>query len=92
MNTKHEPILIIDGHHGIYIPSLFYEKCNPKISGWIWDYENSKELSNPDNENYWEVWEDILDSAYTIYKNKRYYLYQSDDLWAIPEGFNTENF
>ena len=85
-----EPILLIDSHNGIYIPNLFCKQCNPENTFWNWNYENSSEiLLNPEHELYWEVWEEVLDSAYYIDpdNNIKYTLYNNEDLWAIPEGY-----
>ena len=84
-----EPILLIDSHHGIYIPKLFCEQCNPENTQWVWDYENNKDiLLNLEHELYWDVWQEVLDSAYIINPdNVKYTLYENGDLWAIPEGY-----
>jgi hypothetical protein len=67
---------------------------NPQNSYWIWDFDNSDELNNPENAFYWETWEDVLNNAYKIDPDTgvKYTLYQKDDLWAIPEGYDNEEF
>jgi len=55
----YESLLIVDDHHGIYIPQVFcqqYEKTD-QVSQTDWNIC----LSGPDNELYWEAWESILD-------------------------------
>lgn len=100
MKTKNviteKPILLIDGHHGIYIPKLMAldiiagnVKCENK-NELLWELG---ELGNPDNECYWEAWEDLLDKAILLdTKGNKFTLYQNDDLWAIPEGYENEEF
>lgn len=46
--------------------------------------EQKSDLSNPENEFYWETWGAVLDNVTIIIENKNYSLYQDDDLWAIP--------
>ena len=91
MKTKTvlEPVLLLDENNGIYIPKLFCKQCNPQNSYFVWDYDNCSEiLLNPEHELYWEVWDEVLDSAYCIDpdNNIKYTLYQNGDLWIIPEG------
>lgn len=88
-------IELVDNHHGIYIPLMFVQR---------WDapefFLNYREISQdildvkmgPDNENYWEAWENILDNAKfcpdheIIMDAQVYTLYHDMDLWAIPEN------
>jgi hypothetical protein len=49
---------IVDGLHGIYVPQQFcqrYEKID-RISQGDWD----NCLAGPDNESYWDSWDQIL--------------------------------
>jgi hypothetical protein len=83
-------ILLYDGHHGIYIPKICAEDI---IKGYVkvkniddikWELG---ELGNPDNESYWDAWSNLMGKA--IFTNKfgtEYYLYQDDDVWAVPVG------
>lgn len=52
--------LIVDDHHGIYVPQVFCQryKKTDKVSQEDWDIC----LSGPDHEFYWESWEIILDN------------------------------
>ena len=73
-------ILLLDGNRGIYIPKIFAE-CFPLLLS----DEQKADLSNPDNEFYWETWEDVIDNIKIPFQDKMYYLYQSGDLWAVPD-------
>lgn len=53
-----DSVLIVDDHHGIYVPQVFcerYEKTD-KVSQEDWEIC----LSGPDHELYWDSWEIIL--------------------------------
>ena len=75
---------LIDGHHGIYVPSVFLEIYNKNT--WKYLPEDMSELSSPDNENYWEVWAEVLDNAeYTDEKGITWSLQsgESGDLFIV---------
>ena len=88
--NKLQPILLVSSSYGIYTPQTFSE--------WFPSYltdEQKADLSNPDNEFYWETWKDVLDN--TIIKDdlgNEFYLMESEDcdLWAIPSGTDWEDF
>jgi hypothetical protein len=55
---------------------------------WQWG-----ELSNPDNEQYWGAWDTVLNNCILEDKwGNKFTLYQNDDLWAVPEGYDVEEF
>lgn len=91
-----EPILLLDSHHGVYIPKLFAEEL---IKG-VYKVKNREailkplaELGNPENQFYWEEWENLLDNCVLLdSKGNEYTLWQNEDLWAIPEGYENEDF
>lgn len=78
--------LLIDGNRGIYIPKLFVENYVAKYVTNRNDLLGDlAELGNPENEEYWEAWENVLDNAKLIDDDGRECsLYQDGDLWAIP--------
>lgn len=75
--------LLIDGHHGIYVPQVFAETVKREyvknVSQSDWDIL----LAGPDHEHYWDTWADVLDNAELISKfgNDNYRLWQDDDLF-----------
>lgn len=89
-----EPMLLIDESHGIYIPAIFIKNFNPETGNWNYDYESyKKDLSSPENEFYWETWQDLLDNAkFTDQDNVTYYLYEAGDIWLVPEGYDNKEF
>jgi hypothetical protein len=75
--------LLIDGHHGIYIPKLFADYYPQFLTD-----TQKQELSSPDNEEYWDCWAEVLDNlVMTNDKGEKFILIQEDgDLWAMPEN------
>ena len=87
-NSK-EPILLIDSHHGIYLPKVFCE-----VYANLVEQEQSENLdiclAGPDHEDYWDAWEDILDTTHFTEEGVKYSIGsigEENDLWAIPEGY-----
>lgn len=84
---KNNVELLIDGNRGIYVPQEFAKRFNPSNSHWEWDESIKEDLSNPDNENYWEAWSDLIESAYYLNEGVKYTLFEYEgDLFAIKEG------
>ena len=92
MNNVKEPELIIADSWGIYIPQRFCEG----FSSYITNMDEIKEdveicLKGPDEEDYWEAWDNIVDNAkLTNDRGENLtigYLPESSDLWAIPEDY-----
>jgi hypothetical protein len=83
-------ILLADGHHGIYIPQIIaldIIECRLKVKNFKDIKWELGELGNPDNESYWDAWNQLMDKAIFLNKfGKEYYLHQEDDLWAVPVG------
>lgn len=90
--TNKEPELLVNDAHGIYIAQLFCKQYLPYIT----NAEELKEdidicIDGPDNEYYWEAWDTLLNRIELTNDNKEKFsignLYESGDLWAIPEGY-----
>ena len=84
--------LLLDGARGIYIPRDFVNDVLIGDFGWKGiTEENVKDLSDPDNEWYWETWDDVLSNATYISEcGKKYILHQDGDLFAICFDMLTE--
>ena len=91
-----EPVLLVDCHHGIYIPNIFMQEINNgsyKVKNLSEISELFTDLASPENDFYWESWEDMLNNCILIdLKGNEYTLWQNDDLWAVPAGYNNEDF
>jgi len=69
------------GARGIYIPRDFFQGFD--LEKWHLKDEDLTALNDPENENYWDVWENVLNTAYFEIGGKKYSLYQDGDLMAI---------
>ena len=81
-------ILMCDSHHGVYIPQMFFKANVEPIKIWCdtngHNFEDYRPLSNPDNEDYFEAWTDLVDNYTFENEYGKYQLMHNDDLWAIP--------
>ena len=73
--------LLLSDAHGQYIPNVFYHCFD--FEKWHIKAEDYLALSDPDNENYWYAWEELMQNAYCICDDKKYILHQNGDLWVI---------
>ena len=85
-----EPVLVLNDHHGIYIPQLWcadIDQVEAKKLGinW-WDVRQCQ--AGPDAEHYWEAWDAILDACEMTDDNGiTWRLYQDGDLWEVADGY-----
>lgn len=74
--------LLMSDNRGQYIPRDWAEECTDNWTGVT--SEQRLVLQSPENEDYWEVWEEVLNNAkYTDEFGEVWTLYQDGDLWAI---------
>ena len=81
--------LLLDDHHGIYIPQFFAEE----FFGFDGIDQEDIEIcrAGPDHEHYWEAWDAILSNAYSIDKHgHEWRLYQDGDLWIYCDELMTK--
>lgn len=90
--NNNQPELLVDSHHGIYIPQLFCQAYRPYIT----NFDQVKDdfnicLLNPECEHYFDAWDNLINNIeLTNDKGEKFtigYLYDESDLWAIPEGY-----
>lgn len=88
--------LLLSDSHGIYIPKLWCDELSSEEEAERFSVSWDSVLvcqSGPDEELYWDAWQEILDSAEWIEGRENWRLHQSGDLWKvrsdaqIPEGF-----
>lgn len=74
--------LLLDELWGIYIPQRFAEIFDMRA----WNVSEESEavlLAGPDEDNYWEVWEEVLDKAIILNDSgETLALYQDGCLFA----------
>lgn len=75
--------LLFSDAEGIYIPKRFIEKFD--ASAWGISEELIALLSNPEGDQYWEAWDEVLSTASFYFEGKTWRLYQEGDLWAISD-------
>ena len=81
--------ILLDSNRGIYIPRDFE-------AGILWrDFDNVPNdievLKNPDHENYWDVWADVIDNAtWTDKDGNTFILYQDGDVFLMCPELMTE--
>ena len=83
-------MLMCNSHHGIYIPNLFFKQNIEPMKIWCdtngFNFEDYRPLNNPDNEDYWEAWEQLLNDYWFDHPfYGKCILYHNEDLWAYPE-------
>ena len=89
--------LLLDGCNGVHIPRYFsqtqymtdfYLDRVPTVSFM----QAMNELSDPNNEFYWEVWDEILSKGYWVDSDgNRWTLWQDGDLWMVRDDHEWEN-
>jgi len=80
--------VLVDENKGIYIPQYFIKHYENNLKNV--DKEDIAIIKKgPEEENYWEAWDSILNTAtFTDNKGKKYSLHQDGDLFAIPKDIN----
>ena len=92
--------LLLSDSLGHYIPRnfcrdfhLIYSNADTQ-PGWknVGEWERETCLAGPDDSDYWEAWDSILQNAYHIDSDgHEWTLYQDGDVWAIcPELMTAE--
>ena len=92
MKTTATPRLLIDGNRGIYVPKQFAAMYPHLIEHCCEDDTLGILEQGPDAEHYWEAWDEVLTRVTFCEDGITYYLSQDGDLFAIPEGFDTERW
>lgn len=92
-----EPILLVDSHHGIYMFQLFASELlagNYRYTGISEDdIKYLADRNNMGDENYFDVVNDVENNITLLDKdNNKYSITFNEDLWVIPEGFDTEGW
>jgi hypothetical protein len=82
-----EAMLYADGARGIYIPQYFAESIQRDAVTGVKPEALDMLAGDPDQDWYWETWNDVLDNAVVTDKSTGivYHLYQDGDLWLIPD-------
>ena len=80
---------LCDSCNGKFIPQIMINRLI--VSGWSIDCEYIEDLQDPDNEWYWDIWDQVVDNAqFTDENGNKWYLWQDGDLFAYCEALMTE--
>lgn len=73
--------LLVDSAHGIYVPQSFAVR----YEGWqgITPEDMTILRAGPDNAEYWDTWDSVLQDAFYMLEGRKFYLYHDGDLWAV---------
>jgi hypothetical protein len=89
-DTGDTRVLLVDSAAGIYVPQSFAE--SHQMNEWgVSEEDESILMAGPEEEDYWDVWEEIVSAA--IYEDSdgmKWTLHQDGDLWAIREDHEWE--
>jgi len=82
---------ILEDNRGIYLPQAFSQLYHSTTNG-KWSGVKKADLiileSGPDNEDYWEAWETVLNNAKFTDKDGVWTLHQDNDLFLVHEDYN----
>lgn len=84
--------LLIDGHHGIYVPQIFAEILR---HGWGIPQEAFAVLkAGPYHPEYWDTWVEVLDNAWYEAEGHTWTLYQSPegDLFSVRDDWEGPDY
>ena len=77
-------ILAVDSHFGVYIPQVFIERYGEFLE---LSEEEKTTLSDPQNEYYFETWEDVSCRTF-ILDGVEHSIVENEDLWILPTDVN----
>lgn len=77
-------ILFCDSSSGRYIPQRFAAEIMRQYVVGVSD-NDFNELADPDNEYYWDTWNNVLDNCKVIdnQTGQTYHLHHDGDLWLL---------
>ena len=93
MTVLTEPVCIVDGHHGIYVPQVWAERYGAAAveSAGVNATDVSDLSMGPECAAYWEAWESILNDYCHEVAGVKHYLTQDGDLFEFPETYSWED-
>lgn len=86
--------ILISDRAGVYLPQEFAETYQSSIVNFreIDKGDWQTLLNGPDDEWYWDAWNNIESTAILKIYGKKYTLYQNGDLFAVPIDWNEEDW
>lgn len=88
-----EPICIVDGAHGIYVPQIWGERYGTAAvaAANVSADDVADILTGPDSDTYWDSWDSVLNDYCHTVDGVRHYLTQDGDLFEFPETYNWDD-
>ena len=75
--------LLVNSGFGVYCPQTAIERLQTNVRSQFEAEDVQTLLEGPEgNEWYWEAWENVLNSRFTV-DGKEFQLYHSEDVWII---------
>lgn len=84
--SRPDLILLVDSHWGQYVPQCFATQIDRTVVNEVSPTDWDILTQGPDDEEYWDVWQHVLDNATLRENSVTYTLHQDGDLWAVPHG------
>lgn len=90
--THQAVILFLDSARGQYIPRDFAQYIKREAVTGVNPATLDKLAEEDSNsrEDYWELWQEVLDNARIAHEGYMYNLHQDGDLWLYNYGLMTE--
>lgn len=82
---KKELYLLVDSHHGIYSAQSLVQRYGNNLQ--IDQEDKDILLAGPDHPWYVETWATIDGAILVDDIGEKYFLWQNEDIWAVPEGW-----
>lgn len=84
-----EPVCIVDGHHGIYVPQVWAERYGSQaVESACITADQLHDLSmGPECACYWDAWEQVVNNYCHTVDGIDHYLWQDGDLFEYPETY-----
>ena len=83
-------VCIVDGCQGVEVAKSFINSFHREH--WNISKSDADILNNPDHDDYWEVWDEVLrDASFTDADGSIWSLYQDGDLFAVREDYDWDN-
>jgi hypothetical protein len=90
--TTKELVLLVDSHHGVYVPKVFLRNYDLKTFGF-----NDKDIayftkafSDPSSDDYFDAYEEMESKAIT--KDGSTITTADGNLWLVPKGYTYDDF
>lgn len=94
MTALTEPVCIVDGHFGIYVPQVWAERYGVQAAetAGVRAGHVMTLFLGPDVDDYWESWECVLNDYCHEVDGIKHYLIQDGDLFEYPETCDISDF